>query len=161
MYGVSNVLFTGNYVYGTDLNGIISTDPNAIRVKTDPVCGGPVDKVTYTNTCMTGIKHLIVLDTAYGSCSGNSGIPVFTNIVVNGAVSTSSDTKNAYSRFRGYSASYKINAYVANIALDTNKQNTDQDAIVDLDNVDGFLPSGTDVTTGTFTLSGSVPTCSF
>lgn len=50
MYGVSNVLFTGNYVYGTDLNGIISTDPNAIRVKTDPTCGGPVDKVTYTNT---------------------------------------------------------------------------------------------------------------
>jgi polygalacturonase len=50
---------------------------------------------------------------------------------------------------------------VANIALDTNLQNTDQDAIVDLDNVDGFLPAGTDVTTGSFTLSGSVPTCSF
>jgi polygalacturonase len=161
MYGVSNVLFTGNYVYGTDLNGIVSTDPNAIRVKTDPTCGGPVDKVLYTNTCMTGIKHLIVLDTDYGSCSGNPGTPVFTNIVVNGAVSTSSDTKNAYSRFRGFSASALINAYVANIALDTNLQNTDQDAIVDLDNVDGFLPAGTDVTTGSFTLSGSVPTCSF
>jgi polygalacturonase len=161
MYGVTNVLFTGNYVYGVDLNGITSTDPNGIRVKTDPVCGGPVSQVTYANTCLTDMKHLIVLDTAYGSCSGNPGVPVFSDIVVNGVKSVNSDTKNAYSRFRGYSANYDINAYVANIDLDTNKQNTDQDAIVSLDNVNGFLPSGPGVTTDAFNLSGSIPNCTF
>jgi polygalacturonase len=160
MHGVSNVLFTGNYVYGVDKNGISSTDANAINIKTDYDCGGTVSRVTYVNTCITEAKHLIVLDTIYGSCSGTSGIPVFSDIVINGVKSTNS-VSSAYSRIRGYSSSYKINAYIANISLDTNKQSNDQDAIVDLDNVNGFAPSGSGVTTGSFTLSGSIPNCSF
>jgi polygalacturonase len=160
MYGVSNVLFTGNYVYGVDKNGIASTDANAINIKTDYDCGGTVSKVTYLNTCMTQAKHLIVLDTIYGSCSGNTGIPVFSNIVINGVKATNS-VSSAYSRIRGYSSSYKINAYIANISLDTNAQSSDQDANVDLDNVNGFAPSGSGVSTSAFTMSGSVPSCSF
>jgi polygalacturonase len=160
MHGVSNILFTGNYVYGVDLNGISSTDANAINIKTDYDCGGTVDRVTYQNTCIKEAKHLIVLDTEYGSCSGSTGIPVFTDIVINGVKSVSS-VSSAYSRIRGYSANYKINAYIANISLDTNAQSSDQDAIVDLDNGNGFAPSGSGVTTGAFNLSGSVPNCSF
>lgn len=160
MHGVSNILFTGNYVYGVDLNGISSTDANAINIKTDYDCGGTVNRVTYQNTCIKEAKHLIVLDTEYGSCSGSTGIPVFTDIVINGVKSVSS-VSSAYSRIRGYSANYKINAYIANISLDTNAQSSDQDAIVDLDNGNGFAPSGSGVTTGAFNLSGSVPNCSF
>ncbi len=160
MYGVTNVLFTNNYVYGVGSDGIASTDANAINIKTDYDCGGTVKQVTYSNICMKQAKHLIILDTEYGSCSGNKGIPVFSDIVINGVYATSS-VSGAYSRVRGYNSSYKINAYVANIQLDNNSQSSDQDAIVDLDNVNGWLPSGSGVSTGGFTLSGSVPSCSF
>jgi polygalacturonase len=161
MYGVTNVLFTGNYVYGNDkMSGAASTDANAINIKTDYDCGGTVNKVTYLNTCITEAKHLIVVTANYGSCTGNTGIPVFENIVINGVKSTSS-LSGAYSRIEGYSSSYLANVYVANISLDTNTQSSDEYAKIDLDNVNGWAPSGTDVTTGSFTLSGSVPNCSF
>jgi polygalacturonase len=157
--GVTNVLFNNDYIYGTDLNGTASTDANAINIKSDPECGGPVNKVLYKNICMTGVKHLIVFDTDYGSCSGTAGAPVYTNIVVNGAKSVSS-MSGAYTRIRGVSTSNVINAYLANISLDVTTQSTDQYAIVDLDN-SNITPSGTGVTTHAFTLSGSVPACSF
>ena len=157
--GVTNVLFNNNYVYGTDLSGNASTDANAINIKSDPECGGPVNKVLYKNTCMTGVKHLIVFDTDYGSCSGTAGAPVYTNIVVNGAKSVSS-MSGAYTRIRGVSTSNEINAYLANVSLDVTTQSSDQYAKVDLDN-SNITPSGTGVTTSAFTLSGSVPTCSF
>jgi polygalacturonase len=157
--GVTNVLFNNDYVYGNDLSGTASTDANAINIKTDPECGGHVDKVLYKNICMTNAKHLIVFDTAYGSCSGTAGTPVFTNIVVNGAKSVSS-VSGAYTRIRGVSTSNLINAYLANVSLDVTTQSTDQYAKVDLDN-SNITPSGTGVTTQAFVLSGSVPTCTF
>jgi polygalacturonase len=157
--GVTNVLFNNNYVYGVDLNGNASTDANAINIKTDPSCGGPVNKVLYKNTCITEAKHLIVMNTAYGSCSGTAGTPVFTNIVVNGALSTKS-VSGAYTEIHGVSSSNLINAYLANINLDVTKQSSDQYAMVALDN-SNITPSGTGVTTSSFTLSGSVPSCSF
>ena len=157
--GVTNVLFNNDYVYGNDLSGTPSTDANAINIKSDPECGGPVNKVLYKNICMTNAKHLIVFDTAYGSCSGTAGTPVYTNIVVNGAKSVSS-VSGAYTRIRGVSSTNLINAYLANISLDATAQSSDQYATVDLDN-SNITPSGTGVTTHSFTPSGSVPTCSF
>ena len=157
--GVTNVLFNNDYVYGVDLNGNASTDANAINIKTDPSCGGPVNKVLYKNICITQAKHLIVMNTAYGSCSGTPGTPVFTNIVVNGAKSINS-VSGAYTEIHGVSSSNLINAYLANISLDVTKQSSDQYAAVALDN-SNITPSGTGVTTSSFTLSGSVPTCSF
>ena len=157
--GVTNVLFNNDYVYGNDLNGNASTDANAINIKSDPDCGGPVNKVLYKNICITNAKHLIVFDTAYGSCSGTKGTPVYTNIVVNGAKSVSS-VSGAYTRIRGVSSSNLINAYLANISLDATAQSSDQYAKVELDN-SNITPSGTGVTTSSFVLSGSVPSCSF
>jgi polygalacturonase len=157
--GVTNVLFNNDYVYGNDLSGTASTDANAINIKSDPECGGPVNKVLYKNICITNAKHLIVFDTAYGSCSGTAGTPVYTNIVVNGAKSVSS-VSGAYTRIRGVSSSNLINAYLANISLDATAQSSDQYAKVALDN-SNITPSGTGVTTSSFTLSGSVPSCSF
>jgi polygalacturonase len=157
--GVTNVLFTGNYVYGYDLQGTASTNNNAINIKTDPTCGGLVKQVTYTNTCIKQGKHLIVLNTKYGSCSGTSGTPVFEDIVINGIYSTSS-LSGAYAKIAGYSSSYPINAYLAHISLDVTTQSGDQYANVALDD-SNITPSGTGVTTSSFTLSGSVPSCSF
>jgi polygalacturonase len=158
--GVSNVLFSGNYVYGTGLDGIASTDANAINIKTDQQCGGLVQQVTYQNTCITGARHLIVVNAYYGSCSGTAGTPQFQDIVINGVYSTASPS-GAYELFEGYSASYPINGYFANINLDVASQNSsNQEAAIALDN-SNMTPSGTGITTSTFSTFGSVPTCSF
>jgi polygalacturonase len=157
--GVTNILFTGNYVYGVDLNGITATDANAIRVKSDVTCGGLVKQVTYTNTCITKVKHLIVLDTMYGSCSGTAGTPNFQDIVINGVLSTSS-VSGAYTRIRGLDSSHLINAFIAHVSLDATTQSSDQDAMVVLD-ASNMTPSGSGISTSSFTISGSVPTCAF
>jgi polygalacturonase len=158
--GVTNILFSNNYVYGNGLDGIASTDANAINIKTDQVCGGLVQQVTYQNTCITAAKHLMVINAYYGSCSGTAGTPQFQNIVVNGVYSTAS-VSGAYELFEGYSASYPVNAYFANINLDNTSQNSsNQYAAIALDN-SNMTPSGTGISTSAFSTAGSVPTCSF
>ena len=157
--GVTNVLFSGNYVYGIDHNGIASTDANAINIKTDIDCGGLVQQVTYSNTCITQAKHLIVVNANYGSCSGTSGTPQFKNIIVNG-VKAQSSVSGAYTRIEGYNSSNLAQVYLANVSLDVTTQSSDQDAAAFLDK-SNITPTGTNVTTSPFSTSGSVPSCSF
>ncbi|WP_420238010.1 glycoside hydrolase family 28 protein [Telmatobacter bradus] len=159
MYGITNVLFSGNYVYGNDLSGNASGDANGINIKTDEECGGTVKQVTYKNTCLYDIKHLIVVNAYYGSCSGNTGTPVFDDILINGVESKAS-LSGAYSRFYGYSSSYPADVYLENVDLDTTTQSSDEYADVYLYN-SNITPSGTDVSTSSFSGSGSVPSCSF
>ena len=66
----------------------------------------------------------------------------------------------AYTRIEGYNSSNLAQVYLANVSLDVTKQSDDQDATVFLDN-SNTTPSGTNVTTSTFSTSGSVPSCSF
>jgi polygalacturonase len=158
--GVTNILFSNNYVYGNGLDGIASTDANAINIKTDQLCGGLVQQVTYQNTCITAAKHLIVIDAYYGSCSGTAGTPQFQDIVINGVYSTAS-VSGAYELFDGYSATFPINGYLAYVSLDNTSQNSANEfAAIALDS-SNITPSGTGITTSTFSTSGSVPTCSF
>ena len=157
--GVTNVLFTGNYVYGDDLSGTVSTNDNAINIKTDVDCGGLVQQVTYENTCITQGKHLIVVNANYGSCSGTTGTPQFKNIIINGVKSQGS-VSGAYSRIVGYNSSNLAQVYLANVSLDSTTQSGDQYTTAFLDN-SNITPSGTGVTTSTFNTSGSVPSCSF
>jgi polygalacturonase len=157
--GVTNVLFSGNYVYGVDHGGTASTDANAINIKTDKDCGGLVQQVTYLNTCITQAKHLIVVNANYGSCSGTSGTPQFKNILVNGVKSQDS-VSGAYTRIEGFNSSKLAQVYLANVQLDVTTESSDQDATVFLDN-SNVKPSGTNVTTSTFSTSGSVPSCAF
>jgi polygalacturonase len=157
--GVTNVLFSGNYVYGVDHNGTASTDANAINIKTDIDCGGLVQQVTYSNTCITQAKHLIVVNANYGSCSGTTGTPQFRNIILNG-VQAQSSVSGAYTRIEGYNTSNLAQVYLANVSLDVTTQSSDQDATVFLDN-SNITPTGTNVTTSTFSTTGSVPSCSF
>jgi polygalacturonase len=82
--------------------------------------------------------------------------------VINGVYSTSS-VSGAYELFNGYSASYPINAYLANVNLDVVAQysgSPDVYAGIALDN-SNVTPSGTGITTSSFSTAGSVPTCSF
>jgi len=157
--GVTNVLFENNYVYGKSSGGTASTDANAINIKTDKDCGGLVKQVTYENTCIRYAKHLIVVNANYGSCSGNSGTPQFQDIIVNGVKSENS-VSGAYEELAGYNSSNIAQLYLANISLDATTQNGDEYANVYLDNVN-FTPSGTDVSTHSWSASGGVPSCSF
>jgi polygalacturonase len=157
--GVTNVLFNNNYVYGKTSGGVASTDANAINIKTDPDCGGLVQQVTYENTCIRYAKHLIVVNAEYGSCSGTAGTPQFKNIIVNGAHAENS-VSGAYEELAGYNSSNLAQIYLGNVELDSNTQSGDEYATVYLDKVNGLSPSGTDVTTSTWTASGGVPGCS-
>jgi polygalacturonase len=159
MYGVTNVLFKSNYVYGKDLLGNVSANANGLNIKTDVQCGGLVQQVTYQNNCLYGVKHIIIVNAAYGSCSGNSGTPQFKNILVNGVLSQAS-ISGAYSTFAGYSSGYLAQVYLGYVSLDVTTQSGDQYAQIYKDNAN-ITPSGTDVTVGTFSISGSVPSCSF
>ncbi len=158
-HGVTNVLFQNNYLYGSDLLGNVSADANGINIKTDQQCGGLVQQVTYQNTCLYGVKHLIIVNAYYGSCSGTAGTPQFHDILVNGVLSQNS-LSGAYEEFNGYSGSYLEQVYVAYADMDTTAQLSDEYATVNLDDTN-FTPSGTDVTTGSFSIAGSVPSCSF
>jgi polygalacturonase len=156
-HGVTNVLFRDNFVNGVDLEGNPSTDASAIRIKSDATCGGLVKQVTYQNTCMKQAKHLIILNTYYGTCSGTPGIPQYTDIVINGARSIDS-VAGAYESFTGYNASYPLDVYLAYIDLDSTTQVNDQYAQVFLHD-SNVTPSGPGVTTSSWYTRGEVPQC--
>ncbi|HEV7138539.1 MAG TPA: hypothetical protein VGN43_18025, partial [Steroidobacteraceae bacterium] len=118
-----------------------------------------VQRVTYANTCVTQVKHLIVVNAYYGSCSGTPGTPQFKDIIVNGVSATSSQP-GAYSRIEGYDADHLAELFLANVSLDATAQSGDQNASVYLDN-SNVTPGGPNVSTRTFSTSGSVPVCAF
>lgn len=154
---VSNILFKNNTVDGKDYSGTLSANANAINVKTGP-CTLTVKQVSYINTCMINVKHLIMMDTNYNSCT-TGGSPTLSNIFVNGAYATQS-VSGAYTRIDGRNASFPVGAYLANVKLDATAQSGDQYAKVGLYNSND-VPSGTGVSTFNFTTTGSVPSCTF
>lgn len=169
-FAVSNILFLNNYVYGSDFSNTLSPSSNALVIKQDPACATTVSQVTYQNTCIKGVKHLITFYTNYsGTCSGTAGSPVFNNILVNGALATQS-ISGAYEEFIGYSAAAPSSAALAYVSLDANKLNTGSDATqystisLDSSSLTSATLTGsstTGMTTNTFSTPGSVPTCSF
>lgn len=151
MYGVTNVLWDHNTVFGTDKFGNVSTDNNGVRIKTSPKCGGLVQQVTFMHTQLIGVKHLMYFATDY-SCSlaNNAGVPQFQDIVVDGLTAANSQS-GAYSEFEGYSADYPLGLYLAHVHLDSTAQQNTQYANVGLDN-SNITPSGPGVTTFNFDL---------
>jgi polygalacturonase len=166
-------LFLNNYVYGADLSNNGAQNSNGLVIKQDPNCATTVSQVTYQNTCMKGVKHLILFYTNYNNtCSGSTGSPVFSNILVNGVLATQS-VSSAYSDFTGYSAAAPSSAALAYVSLDANSLNTGtsgtyptQYATISLDSssLTSSTLTGTGTTgmsTNTFSTPGSVPSCSF
>lgn len=161
---VSNILFDSNWVSGTDLLGNVTSNPNGMDIKTGPSCALTVRNVSFLNTCMKGVKHVIMFDTNYAACKTGSpsGTPTVNGVVVNGATSISS-LSSAYTLFDGRDSSHILEAYLANVSLDSavGGNSSDQYATIHEYNVKGVTASGTGVTTpADFTLSGTVPTCS-
>lgn len=155
--GVSNVLVEGNTVQGTDSAGNTSSSDNGIRIKSDSSAGGTVQQVTYSDTCLSGVKYLLDFDPNYSSGNG-SAIPYFTDIVVNGVKSTSS-ASGAESVLDGYSSSKLLGLTLENVSLDSTKTTAEYASIGTYDA--NITASGTDVTVSSVSGSGSVPSCSF
>jgi polygalacturonase len=108
---------------------------------------------------MKQAKHLIILNTYYGSCSGTPGIPQYTDIVIDGAKSIDS-VSGAYESFTGYNASNLLDVYLAHIDLDSTTQSKDQYAQVYL-HESNVVPSGPGVTTSSWWIRGEVPRCDY
>jgi polygalacturonase len=147
---------TNNTLQGTDSSGTRSSSDNGIRIKSDPSRGGLVSQITYDNTCMTGIKDLLIFNPFYSTHSG-SMIPTFTNIVVNGAKAVSSSSGESV--LDGFDSSHILGLTLMNVSFDATKT-TAQFANVGMANTN-IAPSGTGVTVTSVSGSGSVPSCSF
>jgi polygalacturonase len=150
--GVSNVLVANNTIAGAD---------NGLRIKSNASLGGLVTGVTYLNTCLTGVKHLLLFDTHYtsnGSLSGSS-IPVFTNITINGLKAVNSQS-SASSTFDGFDAAHPIGLTMQSVSLDKTKISKASFANIGLFNTN-ITPSGTGVSTTTVSGTSAVPSCNF
>ena len=155
--GVKNILFENNTVNGVDSSGITSSSDNGIRIKSSASNGGTVTQVSYLNTCLSGMKAPIVLDTHYSSSSG-SLIPSFTDIVINGVYATSSSS-SATSVLNGYDSSHPLGVTLENVHLDVSKSTAEYGQVQVYNST--VSPSGTGVTVTSVSGSGSVPSCSF
>ena len=155
--GVTNVLMQNNTLQGTNSSVTASSSDNGIRIKSDPARGGTVSQVTYDNTCLTGIKDLLVFNPFYSTKSGSS-IPTFTDIVLNGVKSVSS-ASGAESQLDGFDGSHALGLTLENVRLDVTKTTAQYADIHTYDT--NLTPSGTGVTVSPISGSGGVPTCSF
>jgi len=156
--GVTNVLFVNNTVSGSDSSGIVSSSDNGIRIKSDSSRGGKVSKIGYVNTCLTGVKSLLVFDPYYSSSTG-SLIPNFTGIVVDGLKSVNSVSK-ASSTLSGYNSSYPLGLTLEHVSLDATSSTAKYASVSTYDS--NVSVSGTGVSvTALGSATGSVPSCSF
>jgi polygalacturonase len=155
--GVTNVLVERNTLTGTDSEGNASVSSIGLRIKSSAASGGTVNTITYLSTCITLVKQPLVFDTHYSNGTGTT-IPFFTNILINGARSTSSATSGS-NTLQGLDSTHPLGLTLENVSLDKTAA-ASQFANVGLFN-SNLTPSGTGVTTGTVAGSGSVPTCTF
>jgi polygalacturonase len=113
--GVSNVLFENSTLSGFDSLGNLSVSDTGIQIKTDANSGGLTRRVTYTGICMTNIKHVLIFNPHYSS--GGTTVPTQSDIVLNGVVSTGSES-GAYSIFEGFDAANPLQIALENVDLD-------------------------------------------
>ncbi|NJC37791.1 hypothetical protein GGR60_002326 [Xanthomonas arboricola] len=158
MSGVNNVLVDNNAITASDDAGNRSTDNTGLRIKTSLAKGGPVSLVTYRNTCLYGVTSPLVINPFYAT--GGSGTkPSFSDIVVNGLRTTGdAGLKGKGWILRGFDAQTPLDLTLANVATG-NTAVAASDARIGLSN-SAFTPTGSNVTTPSVQLGGSVPTCS-
>jgi polygalacturonase len=172
--GVSNVLFENSTLSGFDSFGNLSVSDTGIQVKTDANSGGLTRRVTYTGICMTNIKHILIFNPHYSS--GGTEVPTQSDIVLNGVVSTGSES-GAYSIFEGFDAANPLQIALENVDLDNvtqdgnhgNEGPTEGQSPTEYVNAytynTNMVPAGpegdaaNDVTVTPVQGTGSVPTC--
>ncbi|WP_042396867.1 glycoside hydrolase family 28 protein [Streptacidiphilus carbonis] len=156
-YGVNSVLVYHNYIQGTDSNGTVSGVPAGLRIKSYSAVGGTVQNIHYYTTCMTGLKYPLDFDPFYSSSTGTA-YPYYKSVVVYKATELSS-LSGAKSVLEGYSASYPLGLTLEDVSFDSNSYTAQYATVAEYDTT--LTPSGTGVTTSTFTGSGSAPSCTF
>ena len=156
-HGVTNILVENNTVSGVDSAGNVSSDNNVLRIKTTSSEGGTVNQVTYDNTCLTGVRHALEFNPFYASGNGST-TPSFTNIVVNGLKSVSSQS-SAQSVLEGYNSSHLLGLTLENVSLDATSTSAEYAGIGTYDS--NITAAGTDVTVTAISGSGNVPSCAF
>lgn len=156
-HGVTNILVENNTVSGVDSAGNVSSDNNGLRIKTTSSEGGTVNQVTYDNTCLTGVRHALEFNPFYASGNGST-TPSFTNIVVNGLKSVSSQS-SAQSVLEGYNSSHLLGLTLENVSLDATSTSAEYASIGTYDS--NITAAGTDVTVTAISGSGNVPSCAF
>jgi polygalacturonase len=172
--GIYNVLFENSTLNGYDSLGNLSASDTGIQIKTDANSGGVTARVTYTGICMTSIKHVLIFNPHYST--GGTSIPSQRDIVLNGVVSTDSES-GAYSIFEGFDAAHPLQIALENIDLDNvtqdgNHGNESPQAgespteYVEAETYNtNIVPTGpegnaaNDVTVTPITGTGTVPTC--
>jgi polygalacturonase len=174
--GVSNVLFEKSTLDGFDSFGNLSASDTGIQIKTDANSGGLTRRVTYRDICMTDIKHLLIFNPHYSS--GGTSVPTQSDIVLNGVVSTDSES-GAYSIFEGYDAANPLRIDLENINLDniTQDGNHGSEGPTEGESPTQYLEAGTDntnivpagplgntaddVTVTPIQAHGAIPACTF
>ena len=154
---MSNILFRGNTLTGTDSFGNASGSSTGIRIKSSAVNGGDVSQVSYLDICLNAVRAPFVFDTHYSS-AGGSHTPYFHGIVVDGVRAVNSPS-GATSLFQGFSSAYPLGLAMENVQADATKNKAGYANIATYQENVAF--SGTGVKTTPFTGSGSVPACSF
>jgi polygalacturonase len=156
-YGVRNILVRNNTVSGTDSAGNVSGDDNGIRIKTSSSYGGTVSRVTYLDTCLTGVKHALEFDPFYSSGNGST-TPYYTDIAVIGLKAVSSPS-GAQSVLDGYNAKHPLGLTLENVILDATSTAAKYASIGRYKS--NITVTGTDVTVVAITGTGTVPACIF
>jgi polygalacturonase len=174
--GVANVLFENSTLDGFDSFGNLSASDTGIQIKTDANSGGLTRRVTYRDICMTSIKHLLIFNPHYSS--GGTSVPTQSDIVLDGVVSTDSES-GAYSIFEGFDAASPLGIDLENIDLDnvTQDGNHGNEGPTEGESPTQYVNAGTyntnivpagplgnsadDVTVTPIQGSGTVPACTF
>lgn len=156
-YGLDSVLFQHNTLDGKDIWGHVSSLDNGIRIKSYPGAGGPVTNTEYFDTCMTGVRNLLVVTPNYAAPSGST-IPWFKSVTIDRAKSVDS-VAHASSDLEGYDADHLSGITLRDVDLDATAL-TAKYADITLSRTD-LDPAGTGVTVDD---TGGSPTpinCSF
>jgi polygalacturonase len=172
--GIYNVLFENSTLNGYDSLGNLSASDTGIQIKSDADTGGLTRRVTYADICMTNIKHVLIFNPHYSS--GGTSVPTQSDIVLNGVVSTDSES-GAYSIFEGFDAANPLQIALENIDLDNVTQDGNHgsegptlgESPTEYVNADTYntniVPAGpegdsaNDVTVTPVQGTGAIPTC--
>jgi len=114
-------------------------------------------KVTYLDTCLTGVKHALEFNPFYSSGNGST-TPYYTGIVVGGLKAVNSPS-GAGSVLDGYNAKHRLALTLENISLDATSTAAKYASIGRYKS--NVTATGTDVTVVAITGTGTVPACVF
>ncbi len=111
--GVSNILFDHIIIAGDTADG----NQNGLRIKSDVSRGGLVQNITYSNICMQGVRHTIVIDPFYTAGATGNLIPNYSNLVMRNVHATTEGTV----KIQGHDSNVPTTITLDNVQVDNIK----------------------------------------